>query len=366
MTDNPALKDMFNRKTVGALADAIKSEFDNFPRDQFIARVFDSSWDQLALKARVRHITKILGEYLPLGYQDSLYILKKSLPLLIEQGFEKMVFPDFVEVYGMDDWETSVDALEEFTKYVSAEFAVRPLISRYPGRTLNRMLKWAEHPHPAVRRLASEGCRPRLPWGLRLNGLVIDPTPILPILEILKDDPREEIRRSVANNLNDISKDNPDVVIQILTRWQDKENLNRNRLIKHALRTLIKNGHPEALGLLGYSNNPQVEVMNISLDRERIKIGESVQFSFEIKSTGDTDQELMIDYLVHFLRANGKQSAKVFKLSQKTLQAGEVLKIRKKHSFQLITTRKYYPGKQSFQPQINGKVFSKVDLELKP
>jgi len=364
MTEYPALKDMFNSKTVGALADAIKSEFDQFPRDKFIDIVFDPNWDQLALKARVRHITQTLGELLPPGYQERLSILKKALPHLTKQGFEKMVFPDFVEVYGLDDWNTSIEALEEFTKYVSAEFAIRPLISRYPDRTLNKMLKWADHPHPGVRRLASEGSRPRLPWGIRLNDLVEDPSPILPILEKLKDDSREEIRRSVANNLNDISKDNPGVVIQTLKRWQKVEDLNRNRLIKHALRTLIKNGHPEALELLGFSNNPQIDVLNISINRKQIMIGESVEFSFEIKSTADADQELMIDYIIHFLRANGKQSAKVFKLSQKTILPGEVLKIRKKHSFQVITTRKYYPGIQSFQPQINGNQFGKIDMLL--
>ena len=129
MADNPALKDMFNRKTVGALADAFVPVYSNFPRNDFINRVFDNSWDQLALKARVRHITKILGEYLPPDYQESLDILQRALPHLSDQGFEKMVFPDYVEVFGLDDWDTSMDALEEITKHVSGEFAIRPIIS---------------------------------------------------------------------------------------------------------------------------------------------------------------------------------------------------------------------------------------------
>ncbi len=317
MTENPALKDMFNIETVGALADALALEYSEFPGNDFLTRVFDSSWDQLALKARVRHITQILGDYLPSDYQEGLNILKRALPHLTDQGFEKMVFPDYVEVFGLDDWDTSMDALEEFTKHISGEFAIRPFISLDPDRTLARMNEWARHPHPGVRRLACEGCRPRLPWGLRLIDLVADPSPILPILEILKDDPREEIRRSVANNLNDISKDNPRIVIQILTRWQKPENTDRSRLIKHALRTLLKSGHPQALGLLGFSNDPQIDVLKISLEPQQIMLGESVEFSFEIKSTAETDQDLMIDYRVHFLRANGKHLAKVFKLSQK-------------------------------------------------
>jgi len=364
MTEHSALKDMFNRDTVGALADALALNYSGFPRNDFLNRVFDNSWDQLALKARVRHITQILGDYLISDYQENLNILKRALPHLTDQGFEKMVFPDFVEVFGLDDWDTSMDALEEFTKHISGEFAIRPFISLYPDRTLARMHEWASSPHPGVRRLASEGCRPRLPWGIRLNDLVADPSPILPILDTLKDDPREEIRRSVANNLNDISKDNPDVVIQILSRWQNPENADRSRLIKHALRTLLKSGHPQALGLLGFSSNPKIEVLEIFLEPKQIMLGESVELSFQIKSTAETDQDLLIDYLVHFLRANGKHTAKVFKLSQKTLGAGEKIKITKKHSFQIITTRKYYPGSQSFQPQINGKLFGRVDLIL--
>jgi len=364
MTEHSALKDMFNRDTVGALADALALNYSGFPRNDFLNRVFDNSWDQLALKARVRHITQILGDYLSSDYQENLNFLKRALPHLTDQGFEKMVFPDFVEVFGLDDWDTSMDALEEFTKHISGEFAIRPFISLYPDRTLARMHEWASSPHPGVRRLASEGCRPRLPWGIRLNDLVADPSPILPILDTLKDDPREEIRRSVANNLNDISKDNPDVVIQILSRWQNPENADRSRLIKHALRTLLKSGHPQALGLLGFSSNPKIEVLEISLEPKQIMLGESVELSFQIKSTAETDQDLLIDYLVHFLRANGKHTAKVFKLSQKTLGAGEKIKITKKHSFQIITTRKYYPGSQSFQPQINGKLFGRVDLIL--
>ena len=364
MTDNPALKDMFNRDTIGTLANALASEHASFPKDEFINRVFDDNWEGLALKARVRQITLVLSQFLPADYDDCLDILKRTLPHLSNQGFEKMVFPDFVEVFGQDELETSLDALEEITKHVSGEFAIRPLISRYQNQTLSRMLEWASHSDPGVRRLASEGCRPRLPWGLRLKNLVADPSPILPILEILKDDPREEIRRSVANNLNDISKDNPEIVIQILSRWQKPGDIDRSRLIKHALRTLLKGGHPKALGLLGYSHTPQLEVENITVSPSQIQFGESVEFSFEIKSTAETEQDLIIDYLVHFMRANEKQSAKVFKLSQKTLWPREIIKITKNHSFQPISTRKYYPGIQSFQPQINGKLFGKVDLQL--
>ena len=364
MEENFALKDIFNRETVGVLSQAFSAEYPEFQEGIFLKMVFGEGWDQLKLKERVRRITLTLGEILPQDYPEALDILKRTLPRLSEQGFEKMIFPDFVEVYGLEDWEISIPTLGFFTQHVSAEFAIRPFIDRYPEKTMAQMLAWAEHIHPGVRRLASEGCRPRLPWGLRLKQLVSDPSPILPILELLKDDSREEIRRSVANNLNDISKDHPDLVLKVLQKWHDPGDENRSRLIKHALRTLLKSGQPEALELLGFSSSPEIQVTNLALEPRKIAIGEKVKFSFEILSTGANQQLLMIDYIVNFMRANGKQNPKVFKLSQRTLQPGERIQITKKHSFQPISTRRYYPGKQTFQPQINGQGFGSVDLIL--
>ena len=326
--------------------------------------VFDARWESLALKERVRQITLQLGALLPQDYSQSLTVLLDALPLLKDQGFEKMVFPDFVETYGQGEWERSIAALEEITQYISGEFAIRPFIDRQPEITLQHMLDWADHPHPGVRRLASEGCRPRLPWGMRLHGLVKDPAPILPILEKLKDDPREEIRRSVANNLNDISKDHPDLVVQILEKWQEPDHPTRMKLIKHALRTLLKAGHPGALELLGFSSQPKIKVDNLKLEPKEINLGEEVVLSFDITSTAGEDQLLMIDYLIHFMKANGTQAPKVFKLSQKTLQPGQTITIRRVHKIKPITTRVYYPGIQTFQPQINGVALGKVDLKL--
>ncbi len=364
MAENFALKDMFNQETVKALADVIGQVHPEFSEVEFLTQVFDQNWDDLELKARTRHITIILGGLLPGDYSRALAILNNALPLLAEGGFEKMVFPDYVEVYGLEDWEVSLAALEEFTKHISGEFAIRPFIDRYPEKTLARMLRWAEHSHPGVRRLASEGCRPLLPWGMRLNALVADPSPILPILEKLKDDPREEIRRSVANNLNDISKNHPQLVIDILRKWGQNSTKNRDRLIKHALRTLIKAGSPEALDLLGYASPPEIEVKNITLNPTKIRLGEEVIFSFEILSRSKKEQALMIDYLVHFQKASGKHAPKVFKLKQIKLQPGEKITISRKHGIKPISTRKYYSGSQFFQPQVNGILYGKVEVQL--
>ena len=175
-----------------------------------------------------------------------------------------MVFLDFVEVFGLDDYEASIPALEYFTQYMSAEFAVRPFIVKYPKQMLAQMLVWSKHTNPDVRRLSSEGSRPRLPWGIALPALKKDPAPVLPILEELKLDPSESVRRSVANNLNDIAKDHPEVTLQVLHSWQALDREEIAAITRHALRTLLKDGHPQALELLGYPP-PQLTVSSLSL-----------------------------------------------------------------------------------------------------
>jgi len=225
------------------------------------------------------------------------------------------------------------------------------------------MLDWSRHESEQVRRLASEGSRPRLPWAMALPALKADPTPILPILENLKTDDSETVRRSVANNLNDIAKDHPQVVIDVLREWQSIDTPEIHALINHALRTLIKAGNPEALALLGYEA-PAVTVENLTITPTRIPMGDSITFAFEVTSTATTPQDLMIDYALHLVRAKGKQSVKVFKLSKQTLEPGATLQFSKEHSFKPITTRRYYPGMHAIEIQINGQLCGKQDFEL--
>lgn len=358
------LKQMYNQQSVGALATALHAEYAQFDQDTFMARVFANAWDDLALKARMRRITESLDGLLPEAYQSALDVLCGTLPRLPEQGFEKMVFPDFVEVYGLDDYAASISALELFTQYMSAELAIRPFIRQYPQQTMNQMLAWASHENEHVRRLASEGCRPRLPWAMALPALKADPTPILPILEKLKQDESETVRRSVANNLNDIAKDNPDVVIAVLQGWQQIDTPEMHRLTSHALRTLLKQGDPQALALLGYPSDPAIAVHDMTIDPQSIQLGETVTFSFEIESLSAAPQNLMIDFVVYHMKANGKQAPKVFKLSKKTLQPGERLPISKTIAFKPISTRKYYTGEHGIAPQVNGRVFQRADFML--
>jgi 3-methyladenine DNA glycosylase AlkC len=362
------LKDLFNKESVATLANAIHSHYPAFDSAAFSASVFDDGWQDRELKERMRHITVVLHEFLPSDYPTAIDILREARPSLAGAGFVAMVLPDYVEVHGLDDWETSMPALETFTQQASAEFAIRPFIVRYPERTMAQMLSWAGHNHADVRRLASEGCRPRLPWGIALQALKADPSPILPILEVLKLDESEAVRRSVANNLNDISKDNPEVALDVLCRWQaedaDQTPDEIRRITSHALRTLLKQGHPDALELLGYPSDPAIAMHGLTLEPETVPMGGGVTFSFDVESRGDAPQNLMIDYVVYHMRANGKLTPKVFKLTKKTLQPGESLHIEKRHSFAPVTTRKYYPGEHAIEPKINGKLLGRVTFRL--
>jgi 3-methyladenine DNA glycosylase AlkC len=358
------LKNMFNRQTVTVLANAVQSNYPTFQRAAFLDDVFDAEWNGRELKQRMRHITTVLHNHFPANYNEALGILRQTIPTLTEQGFEKMVFPDFVELYGLDDYEASMTALEWFTQFVSAEFAIRPFIQRYPQQTMRQMQTWAGHAHPGVRRLASEGCRPRLPWGMGLSALKADPSPILPILEQLKTDESESVRRSVANNLNDISKDNPDMVIATLQRWQADDSDEIRWIISHALRTLIKQGHPAALELLGYPSGATIAIRNFVIEPEVVPFNGHLIFSFTLESKSDKPQNLMIDYVVYLMRANGKQTAKVFKLAKKSIQPGETLTFSKKHSFAPITTRTYYPGDHAIELKINGRLHTRHNFIL--
>ena len=357
------IKDLLNEETVGAFAEAVHAAHGAFDRGGFMIRVFDAEWPSRALKQRIRHITLALHDLLWEDYRDTLDILRRTRPENVE-GMIRWVFTDYVEVYGLDDWEASMPALEEFTQQFSAEFAIRPFIVRYPERTMAQMLAWAGHENAEVRRLASEGCRPRLPWGIRLQGLIADPSPILPILELLKNDGCESVRRSVSNNLNDISKDSPDLVLDLLREWQPDATDEVRWITGHALRTLVKQGHPGALALLGYPSDPAIAVRNLSVEPQGIQIGDEITLSFEIESLAGESLNLMIDYVVYHMRANGKRTPKVFKLTKRTIRPGEVLRIERKHSFAPVTTRRYYPGEQAIEPKINGKLFGRTGFVL--
>jgi 3-methyladenine DNA glycosylase AlkC len=357
-------KNMFNRKFVGRLAKEIGGVYLGFDRDSFMETVFDEEWEAKELKARMRHISVSMGRFLPDDFPEAVGIVRRAAPILDGQSFAAMVLPDFVEVFGLEHWEESMAALEQFTQQSSAEFAIRPFLLRDLERGMAQMLAWAGHESYHVRRLASEGCRPRLPWAMGLPALKTDPTLILPILDKLKLDESEYVRRSVANNLNDITKDHPEMVVSILGEWKKEGSKEMGKLVRHSLRGLLKQGHPGALELMGVGAVPDVVVSGLRVESPQIELGGEVVFEFEVVNEGSAAVDLMVDYVVGFVLARGKMGKKVFKLSKFSLGAGERRVVRKSHSFRPITTRVYYPGEHSVAVQVNGVASGSVEFEL--
>ena len=343
------LKNLYNEELIHSLCSALSSHYKKFNSGQFTERIFDKEWDQRELKDRMRHISVTLHSFLPPDYETAIEIL---IPASADfSGFEYMFFPDYVELYGLDEFEVSMSALEYFTEFSSSEFAVRPFIIKYPARMMRQMEEWAGSGNYHVRRLASEGCRPRLPWAMALPEFKKNPKAILDILDILKSDESEYVRRSVANNLNDISKDNPGAVIEIANSWLG-DNPDTDWLVKHACRTLLKNAEPKIMALFGLGQPRHVELKTFKV-LQRVKMGGNLSFSFLLKTQTSELGKLRIEYAIDFMKHNGKQSRKIFKISEAEYPAQEK-QISRNHSFRSITTRKYYPGSHGIAIIVNG------------
>ncbi len=354
------LKQLYNQALVGELARELQRVYPAFDTAVFIRRVFNRDWPGFELKERMAHITRCLHAELPQDYPRALAILEQAVVHF--DGFEYMFFPGFVERYGLDDFPRSVAALAHFTRHASSEFAVRPFIVRYGKRMMAQMLTWADADDRHLRRLASEGCRPRLPWAMALPEFKRDPAPVLPILEKLRDDESEYVRRSVANNLNDISKDHPQRVLDLAERWIGAS-ARTDHLLKHALRGLLKQGDARALTLFGYTAPTHVSLSDFSL-QPSVEMGEHLAFSFTLRSGVRPLGKLRVEYAIDFLRKNGRRNRKVFKLTEASYQA-RVKMLHKTHSFRPISTRDYYPGMQGLAILVNGEELAAREFQLK-
>ena len=334
-----------------AFAEALQHCYPEFDIPKFLALVFNDTWESKELKARMRHTTLSLHNVLPQSYPKALAILKQAAPVV--KGFESVCLPDYVELYGMDDWERSLPALGYFTKFSSSEFAIRPFLDHDPDRVMPYMERWAEDEDQNVRRFASEGCRPRLPWAMALPKFKNDPRPIFRVLEKLKSDDSEFVRKSVANNLNDISKDNPDLMLETCERWYGHTK-NTDWIVKHACRSLLKAGDKRALLLFGYSNPANINVENFTVDKESLRIGDDVRFSFAMIINEQQNSKVRLEYAVYFMKSKGNQSKKVFKITENTYKPGRH-EFSRKHSFVDQSTRRHYPGEHRIGLIINGE-----------
>jgi len=353
------LKDMFNRESLLEIALSIQKVHNPFLVEQFLDTVMDETWPNLELKARSRKITLGLSEYLPTNFSEALSILEQALV-----GFSiAFFFPDFVEVYGQDEenWDLSINALARNTVYWSSEFAVRTFIINDEKRMMARMYEWSKDENEHLRRLASEGCRPQLPWGQSLPKYKNDPTPILPILEQLKTDSSLYVRKSVANNLNDISKTNPDLVVEIAKAWYGV-NKDTNWIVKHGCRTLLKKGNHEVLVLLGYDDVTSIEASNFTLKTAVVSIGENITFTFTIMAK--EKMKVRLEYGIDYVKANGQRNRKIFQISSSVFNRNEKRNYSRNHSFADLSTRKHYPGTHSVELIVNGVKQGSLDFEL--
>ncbi len=370
MRNSGISKEIFNNDLINKIANQLKISFVEFEHQKFITKA--SSFDEsLGLKERANIITEALIEFLPNDYRTSAHILKSTFEPIQNNNnnwnnFLYMPYAIYVERKGCtkEHLELSYDLLKEITKRFTSEFAIRSFLVNFPVSTFKVLNKWARDHDFRVRRLASEGCRPRLPWAKEIKAFNKNPYPCIELLQILRNDDSKYVQKSVANHMNDISKNNPKIAMKVLSQWKKEDNHNTNWIVKHALRTELKKGNPEALKLQGYSLSPKIKISKFDLSPKKIKIGDSIKLSFTIFNSGQKTEKLLIDYVCYFMKLNGKTAPKTFKISVKKLMKGESTTINKLHSFKPISTRKFHQGKHTIALFINGKLFNEKSFEL--
>jgi 3-methyladenine DNA glycosylase AlkC len=375
-----AFKNKFNLDSVRHMGECLAAHDEHFQLDSFIAAA-TKGIDSLELLQRSDQICEAMGSHLPLDYKLAIKIILASLsPVSLNQNTDSIIgagisgwsilpINRFAGLNGLEHFDDSMRLLKEATKRFSSEFGIRYFLLHDEEACLRQLTEWASDENYHVRRLVSEGSRPRLPWAMQLPSFIEDPRPVVKILELLKDDPEEYVRRSVANNLNDIAKDHPDYVAEIAEKWLVDADANRIRLVKHACRTLLKQGHTKVMNAFGFAPVDTRDT-SISIDTSKVIMGEEVTFTFSLNAArlgikaAKTTRKLMIDYVVHHRKANGKTTPKVFKWKNVSQANGEALSFTKAHSFKAVTTRVYYPGEHFIEVMVNGVSAGKVSFEL--
>jgi len=366
------LKNQYGGEIPEKIAGMIVAVYPRFDSNAFLREALEG-YEALELMQRAWKIARTLRSYLPDSFETAVEVLLASLGPKLEKTEDFGLAPFlylphvlFVAEYGIEHFEVSMHAQYELTQRFSAEFSIRRFIERYPDTTLERLKVWAEDPNPHVRRLVSEGTRPRLPWVSRLRQFQKDPGPVLELLELLKDDPELFVRRSVANNLNDIGKDHPSILAKIARRWMKCGSDERRWLVRHALRSAIKRADPHALAVLGLGNDANISVSNAGITPAFAKIGGSVAIAFEVTNEDSQNRCVLVDCRVHFMKASGKTSPKVFKLKTVNLMPQETVRLKKSISLAEMTTRKHYPGPHKVDVMLNGSTRALGTFQLAP
>ena len=356
------LKNMYNPDSILKLAQDLKAVYEPFETEAFYQTILSDKWENLELKERINHIALTLKDFLPPDYPGALEVLNG----IVENygtwldGFAFFI-PTFVEMFGLEEenWELSINALAKYTRYSSAEFAVRPFIIMDEKRMMGQMMEWSNSEDEHLRRLSSEGCRPQLPWAQSLPHFKKDPSPIFPILENLKNDESLTVRRSVANNLNDISKTHPNLVASLAKEWYGKTE-ETDWVVKHACRTLLKKGNKEVLEIFGFHDADAVLVEHFSLSHQEIPIGSRLTISLSVRAKEET--KVRLEYGIDYMKANGKPSRKIFQISEGAFLENQVKDYEKNHSFADLSTRKHYPGQHAIVLIVNGEEKEKIEF----
>ena len=372
MADAFSLKDeLFNADTVGYLAGLFASGDPGFPRAAFEAEVL-SAFPVLELKGRIAHIAAVLDRILPQDFDAAVGLIERALPPPLDPGrgdgdFGSFIFAplgEFVAMRGVEaHFDRAMGALLALTQRFSMEFAIRPFLVRWPDRTLAVLSGWAEHPHYHVRRLVSEGTRPRLPWGI---GVALAPDQTLPLIDRLHADPSRYVTRSVANHLNDISKKDPALAVAAVARWRDLGRQDVRELdwmAGHALRTLVKIGDTPALRLLGFAPEARVRVRRLRLESQVVPAGGML--GFEVELVVEADTRAVIDYRIDFARPGGRRAVKVFRLAHCDLAARRAVTLAKRPRLKAdATTYALVPGRHGLAIGVNGAVLAGADFEV--
>jgi 3-methyladenine DNA glycosylase AlkC len=354
------LKDQFGESAPRAIAAMIRAVHANFPHDEFITDV-RAGYGPLSLTQRGAHVAAALKKHLPPEYPHAVRILVESASQphghRASGGMAAFLYMPhlfFIARHGLDHFEESMRAQHALTQRFTAEFSIRAYLEKHPARTLALLREWTCDPSEHVRRLVSEGTRPRLPWAPRLRAFQKDPRPVLELLELLKDDPSLYVRRSVANNLNDIGKDHPALLVATAKRWLKNATAERRWIVNHALRSAIKRADAGALGALGYGGKADVSVRQPQITPARARIGGSVNISFVLVNKLAKRQRVMADLVVHFVKARGT-GAKTFKLKAVDLPPHGRVTLGKKITLKQLTTRKHYAGLHRVEALLNGQ-----------
>ena len=355
------MRDSFGPEVVSWVAEQLAGVVPGFGREAFVADCL-RGFDDLELMDRGRRIADVMGDHLPADPHVAIPIVTASLGP-VEPGltgmapFRYLPHVQFVATRGLGAFEESMTAQYELTKRFTAEFSIRAFLVEHRDATLERLHLWATDPDPHVRRLVSEGTRPRLPWAARLREFVADPAPVVALLELLKDDDSAYVRRSVANNLNDISKDHPDLAVDIAHRWWVHGDDQRRALVRHGLRSLVKGGDPAALEVLGHARTDHVEVLEAAIEPTEPRIGENVRITVTLADvrTSGPEERTALDLVVHFVKATGRTAPRVFKGGVRDLPAAGTATYARTISVAQQSTRTHHPGVHRVEAQVNGR-----------